>query len=287
MNACRHWLEVKHGKSTTLATRRRAAVNTLAQQAFARLQYEKFETHKRQELRRGQRVQTRNLQGGYHHERTTYLQSGKQTAFSGSTATALIRNAPSIGITNPPDFGNMSTEQFKTLIRTHAPDMLMETEVAFFGKQQRIQRLIVPTGGRLYKEANVRFDTQGREWAYVIDDYGNLFSTNQHTEDRNLRRNQRFNHSSLSAGKGVISAGILKASNGHLSYIDNASGHYKPTRNNLVTALRSLEADDCDFSRHLCEVRIMEVVRGALQWSIYDDAQTLLSNENALPDRVG
>lgn len=79
----------------------------------------------------------------------------------------------------------------------------------------------------------------------------------------------------------------MTAQNGHLTYIDNASGHYKPRRADLCNALQALADDDYDFGAHPCEVRIMEMGAAGLQWSIYDDARTLLANNNAAPDRTG
>jgi hypothetical protein len=45
--------------------------------------------------------------------------------------------------------------------------------------------------------------------------------------------NQMWNHSSFNAGTDVICAGMIRIHNGTLMYVDNDSGHYKPTRQNL------------------------------------------------------
>jgi len=283
LRACRYWLEQKQGKGTNLANARRMAVNTLAGQAFARLQYQKFEAHKQG----GAPGQSRPLQGGYAHERGTYLTSGKTQALSGSTASALIRNAPVIGIANAPNFGTMTEDQFRQLINTYAPEMLMETEVVFFSKSERMGRMMIVRKGRLHMGPGQLFDTQDAEWAWAMDTYGNFFSTNQDVESASLGAHQRFNHSSLNAGKDVTCAGIVKAARGYLTYLDNASGHYKPRRADVARALSNLENDGYDFGANVCGVRIMEMVNGNMQWSIYRTAQTLLRNQNAPPDAVG
>jgi hypothetical protein len=282
LRACHQWLQAKQGKTTALAVQRANAVNTLAQQAFARLQYEHFETHKRTQPNHP----LRSLQGGYAHERATYVQSNKTMAYSGSTVSALIHNAPSIGLVNPPAFNNMTTQEFMQLINTYAGDQMLEPEVHFFTKQERIERLVVVMHGRLYTGPQQRLDTGGQDWAFVMDGYGNLYTTDHQMEQQQLPNGQRFNHSTLNAGKDVVCAGILQAANGRLTYLDNASGHYKPTRANVVEMLTTLQADGYDFTRRACRVRVMEVVAAQLQWSGFNDARTLIANPNANPDFV-
>jgi len=284
MRECHHWLQAKQDKQTDLVAKRSVAVNTLAQQAFARYQYEHFETRKRHATP-NQRV--RSLQGGYRHERITYIESDKTMALSGSTVSSLIKNAPSIGLKKPPSFNSMTTTEFGQLIDEYAEGMLLEPEVRFFTKQERIGRLAVILNGRFYSGPRILLDTQGDEWAFVIDAYGNLYTTDQNVESTLLpMHQQRFNHSTLNAGKEVICAGILMADQGYLTYIDNASGHYKPTRRNVFEALTLFESQGYDFVRRPCTVRVMEMVKGTLQWSVFDNPQTLINNRNARPDRV-
>lgn len=289
IRACRGWLRAKHGKTTSLCNRRRTAVETLAAQAFHRLQYESFRQHKQ----RGHHFTGRGLQGGYAHERTTYLQSHKQSALSGSTASAFISGSAAYGIQNPPNFNTMSLMEFEQLVRNHAPEWMEPMEVEFFTRNERTKRLVVPTGGRLYKGPNQRFDTGGGQFAYAMDLNGNLFSTDHHVEgDRQQRYDtptrdfySRFNHSTFNAGKDVVCAGILEAQDGYLTYVDNASGHYKPTRQHIHELLVALEHDGLDFTHHPCEVRIMEMYQGAMQWSIFNNATTLIANVHAQPDQ--
>jgi predicted transcriptional regulator len=48
-------------------------------------------------------------------------------------------------------------------------------------------------------------------------------------------------HSSLLAGKKVAGAGELKAANGHLHWISNKSGHYRPSMGHLLQVLHQLQ----------------------------------------------
>jgi hypothetical protein len=281
--ACRQWLQVKQGKTTALALQRGVAVNTLAQQAFARLQFEHFEMRKRSQPN----YNVRGLQGGYGHERTTYVNSNKTVALSGSTVSSLIHNAPVIGINPVPQFNNMTTNEFTQLVNNYAPGMALPTEVHFFTKQDRIGRLAVVLNHLLYTGPNLLLDTNGNDWAWVMDGYGNLYTTDHHVEEDSLGQHERFNHSTLNAGKDVVCAGILQADQGYLTYLDNASGHYKPQRANVVEALQIIKDSGYRFSTRACRVRVMEVVAGNLQWSIFNNARTLINNPNANPDQVG
>ena len=281
--ACRQWLNVKQGKTTALALQRGAAVTALAQQAFARLQYEYFEMRKRAQPNH----RLRGLQGGYGHERSTYVNSGKMVAVSGSTASALIKNAPIVGIQNVPQFDNMTENEFTHLVNTYAPGQLFQTQVHFFTKQERIGRLAVVLNHQLYIGPDLLLDTNGHDWAWVMDGYGNLYTTDHHVEEGNLGQHERFNHSTLNAGKDVVCAGILQAAQGHLTYLDNASGHYRPRRKNVVEALKILKDSHYRFRTNVCEVRVMEMDNNGMQWSIFDSAQTLIDNPIAAPDQVG
>jgi hypothetical protein len=59
-----------------------------------------------------------------------------------------------------------------------------------------------------------------------------------------------LNHCSFLAGRPVLCAGTVGITAGELGYIDNGSGHYRPTRLNLVHCLEKL-ASVIDLSRVL------------------------------------
>ena len=74
-------------------------------------------------------------------------------------------------------------------------------------------------------------------WIYDIDEYGNLL-TRKPTDE--MAVGIFNNHSSMPAGKPVICAGILSAVQGQITKIDNNSGHYKPTKDDLRNAISIL-----------------------------------------------
>lgn len=281
--ACRRWMEKRGDKDAF----RHAGVSLLATQAFARLQYELFE------LRKGRDSYTGSLQpmqGGYIHERTTYEASGKQTATSGSTASALVKNAPSIqGLDlQGKTFNTLTQQEFDALVKTHAPKMAFPTEVVFLKKQDRIGRLIVIEDGILWDGPDTKFDSGAPDrggYPYVIDEYGNLYSTDHHEFEFGLGNHQRFNHSSFNAGKSVISAGILQCYQGRLFYIDNNSGHYKPDRIQLLNALRML--DECGVELENIRVGLKEAASsnpGKLAFKYYVNGKVFVGNPAMRPN---
>jgi hypothetical protein len=77
---------------------------------------------------------------------------------------------------------------------------------------------------------------------YAMDESGNLYF--QPAGQVGL------NHCSFLAGRPVLCAGTVGITGGDLGYIDNGSGHYRPTRQNLINCLEKL-ANDIDLSRVL------------------------------------
>lgn len=284
LRACRNWLAGKAGKDTATSTFRRAGVQLLAEQAFARLQYEMFEQRK---AANGYTGSMQPLQGGYRHERTTYLASGKQQALSGSTAAALVKNAQTIGVDlGGKTFNQLTLPEFENLVRTYAPDNGMESEVVFLKKQDRIGNLVVIEDGVLLDGPDSKLHTGNLDeggFPYVIDGYGNLFTTDHHEATRKLDAHQRFNHSSFNAGKDVICAGIIQAVEGKPWCIDNNSGHYKPDRIQLINALRMLR--ECGVSMDTMRVGLKEPSPqpGRLAFKYYNNATAFLANPNMPP----
>lgn len=284
VHACRNWLDAKAEKNTDTATFRRAGVVNLANQAFARLQYEIFERRKATNNYTGS---MQPLVGGYRHERTTYLQSGKQTATSGSTASALVSFAANLNIDlQGKTFGTLTTAEFQHLVQTHAPGALMETEVLFMKKQDRIGSLVVIEGGLLFDGPSTKFDTGPLDrggFPYVIDEYGNMYSTDHVEMGRNLPAHQRFNHSTFNAGKDVICAGIVQAQAGQIWTIDNNSGHYKPDRIQLMNALMMLRECGVDLQKMRVGLKEPSNQPGRLAFKYYNNAANFLANPNMPP----
>lgn len=285
LTACRMWIDANVGSTSERTALRRTGVKMLADQAFKRLQYETFNARKGAN---GYTGSTQPMQGGYQHERTTYLQSGKTKAYSGSTASALIGYAGDLGIDlKGKTFNTLTVDEFKDLVRRYAPELVESEEVVFFKKQDRIGYLIVIEAGIMYASANTRFDTGDvgfttTGYPYVIDQYGNMYSTDHVEFGRALPLDQRFNHSTFNAGKDVISAGIVGARNGRLTYIDNNSGHYKPDRIQLQNALIVLEGCGVDLTR--VRVGWKSVEGGTVVVREYANGKAFLNNPRMRPD---
>jgi hypothetical protein len=245
LTAIRDWLRAKEGKDSSTTNFRMPTVLELANQVFARLQYETFEANKANPVRQ---TNTRSLQGTYRHERTTYEQTNKQHAYSATTAQALLRNRASLfgpAVPQHYNFDTISDQDFTNLIQTYATANNFEPEVLFLNKQNRLKQMIIIENGKFYDGPTSLFDTSSNRkgFAYAIDEYGDLFTADDGVNSiaHLLSDQRRFNHSTLNAGKDVICAGVLKVNHGRLTFIDNGSGHYKPTRNNLLNALRLLQ----------------------------------------------
>lgn len=74
--------------------------------------------------------------------------------------------------------------------------------------------------------------------AYVITLDGKLV-THEHI---NVNKSEwAYRHSTLAGGRPVLCSGLMKITNGKITYIDNNSGHYKPESANLYNAVKKLE----------------------------------------------
>jgi hypothetical protein len=152
--------------------------------------------------------------------------------------------------------------------------------VHFLNKQERIKRLLMVFRGKFYNGFDSKFTTFGTQ-AYVIDEYGNFYSTNE-----SFGTDVNFNHSTFNAGKDVICAGTLTVAQGELRNITNKSGHYKPTRQNLHNALVSLDSQELDLTNCVVTVSEPDLARpGKLIEHDYDHANVFVTNMNAAPSR--
>lgn len=130
-------------------------------------------------------------------------------------------------------------------------DKFKATRVVFFDKFQRLKHLKVIMNGKLYGtdgELFVAPEPEAVLWA--MDRYGNIYVCRDWNEMlQQVGARERFNHSSLNAGKGVICAGCLNCDTaGKLTNIRNDSGHYKPTAKQFQTALKILSHAGLDLT---------------------------------------
>jgi hypothetical protein len=83
-------------------------------------------------------------------------------------------------------------------------------------------RLFVGPGGKLYTARDGRvFDTGGKnDMIFVMDEFGNLYAAE--------KKSGLFQHSSFFGGRTVTAAGFIEARDGHITVIEDSSGHYAP-----------------------------------------------------------
>jgi len=75
---------------------------------------------------------------------------------------------------------------------------------------------------------------QEKSAPYACDEHGNFYATMFGSMRGEIQ------HSSILHGKPVVCAGMIRVEQGILKYIDNDSGHYKPSPDQLKEALRCL-----------------------------------------------
>jgi hypothetical protein len=140
-------------------------------------------------------------------------------------------------------FETFTEDQFRTFGR-YVDARTDLAKVVYFSKMERLQHLKHIRDGKLYNIDDTPFATphQGSSWA--MDCYGNLFAGDRSISD------VQVNHSSYLAGKDAACAGIIDTTaDGTVTAIDNSSGHYKPTRENLHEVLTYLADQGLNFER--------------------------------------
>ncbi|MBF0312682.1 MAG: hypothetical protein HQK52_04660 [Oligoflexia bacterium] len=126
-------------------------------------------------------------------------------------------------------------------------------------EQNRIRLFPSPNSGRALDVFGRPLDTQvathldssgthiagskyGQNALYAIDENGELYVST-------YSRVGSFHHSSILGGKPVLSAGMITIVQGKIVKITNESGHYKPTNDQLVAAVRALRAKGYDIQK--------------------------------------
>ena len=295
MTACKNWLTDKGTKTTSTATERKLAVESLGEQAFQWIKWRKF--HQRKADPGNAAVQKRAMRPGYQVERTMYMASGKaRNPVSGSYIHSVMEGVGTFGTRT---FATLTPADFRTLDNAYVgevnqPDPMgdpgsmaktkMPRMVLFLKKQDRIKHLMIVQHGLLYEGFEKPLHTGGGGFtvAYVIDEYGNLYCSTE-TFDRTYS----FNHSTFNAGKDVICAGTLSADQGNIRLLTNLSGHYKPTRDNLHNAVQFVANAGASLAQARVWVNEPDPGRpGKMIQYEYSQAQTFLANRNAPPNQT-
>ena len=220
--------------------------------------------------------QLKGLANGYHLEREHYLQGNKVSGatISGTNVSNKCRfDADSIRLQRHKAAKNFEERVWQPILQDTQtlqrlfPDM---APVVYMNKIERLKLILSFVDGKICDSGGHPVEMTERESfsknlriaPYVMDKYGNLYmdidfwkSKSYLTQDNagkyQAKSTGQFNHSSFLAGAEVVCAGALHigwnnrgnaSAAGVLSAIDNASGHYKPSRENLLNCLEVLRS---------------------------------------------
>jgi hypothetical protein len=137
---------------------------------------------------------------------------------------------------------------------------LEEFEYCDKTQREKYRVFINSDDGCLYKDSgfvkcfttNLTENANTNEAAYALDLENKLYCKPVSTFVMG-----QFNHSSFMSGKPVLCAGVLRADNlGRITYLDNASGHYKPTGGDLGYMLSYLDDKSCNLTN--VSVRLLQ-----------------------------
>jgi hypothetical protein len=228
------------------------------QQARVKFDKRKLATH---ELKPQQWRTTLPLHGTYGYERETWLESKKKSALSATAVREELRNA---GQSNT--FDQLTLKDYKKWAK--------KDQVAFFDKRARLKHMVdIDANGLLcnaktmalldfnvpkldfsldqfYFSRQVKNNFEPRLSMYAMDRYGNLFQSPQ-PSTLQIRQDygaEFYNHSTFNAGHKVICSGMIGINQGKLVWIDNSSGHYQPTMDNLKEAVGILDEEEVDLT---------------------------------------
>ncbi|WP_375446000.1 hypothetical protein [uncultured Fibrella sp.] len=321
LKACATWFKRKQGKSdnkslgggSDLFIRRKVVIDDLGRAALADLntalagasantitpqqkfaiQFHKNKFNTLNNALTQAPTPTKSMEQSYQPERSTYLASKKVKAVSGTGVHAVHGdiNSGSVAMMNQypakrsdavsqalrKDVNLLTDADFKALDE-YARKAKMHLDVVYTKREDRDKLMVFVDGqGRLCDVNNVLISTNGPV-LYAMDRYGNLFCEKEKT-----KRGVIYNHSSFNAGNDVICAGGIIIAAGVLMEIDNRSGHYQPSRDNLHNCVEVLQQEGVDLSQ--AAVSVAYKVGETLTSDEYK-ATTFLQNKQAPPDRV-
>ncbi|MBC5765115.1 hypothetical protein [Ramlibacter albus] len=287
--ACKNWLKKKERKSlykerflqpTILNTNlhdRKKAILAVAEECLDALAVmdpqlwtrTEFDRHKVRSLEGGERLRhAKTLSPGYNLERDSWLKSGKTRAIAGSGLSSDVKELKKKNKTKLHDLDLKDYIKLDKLVNGGA--------VQYLKKAQRLDKMMVLNDDCLLCHATSPdvpasttqkpfparermpndwlgvsgFDRE--HWMYAMDSYGNLFISKGEVEDGFAF----FNHSSFNSGREVTSAGMMTIIAGKLRWIENNSGHYKPTPDKVHQAIKLLALDGHDLSEALVGIGV-------------------------------
>jgi len=202
----------------------------------------------------GQLGAAQTLAPGYVNERTAYIASGKTRSLAGSLVDEIVESPTGRLRTDDrlskkaagavtKKFGGRSFETL-TVKEWQKIDKIAEEldghrlETRYMTRRERLNYMLESdgAGGLRYLMGGRSAATPGNtSWPYAMDEWGNIYTADDQTETNGYAM---FNHSSFTAGDLIVCAGFLQINAaGKLTFVDNGSGHYKPSRAQLAAVV--------------------------------------------------
>jgi len=156
-----------------------------------------------------------------------------------------------------------------------------EIETKYMKRPERLQHMLESDG-----QGGLRYAIDGRSaatpgnaaWPYAMDEWGNIYTANDLAPE-SRGGYAMFNHSSFTAGDEVVCAGMLQiGAGGKLRFIDNNSGHYKPTDDQIRAAITVLR-DEYNVNLTLTEVH---TVNPDVTWGV-GEVDRFMAGQPPLP----
>ncbi|WP_192805202.1 PAAR domain-containing protein [Noviherbaspirillum aerium] len=151
--------------------------------------------------------------------------------------------------TKPMDSG-YATEEIPGNSAPNWRDLPGGALVKYLSPMQREKAKLHFKDGKIYTDKGRLFDTSnanGGKAIFVMDESGKFYASNHHDVGE-------FHHSSLLAGKPVAAAGEIDVTEGVITAISNRSGHYKPSHDHLMQAIKELRENEIDMRFVLIDV---------------------------------
>ena len=269
LGECRAWLANRSTKRSKNLAVRRPQVENLARVTFEWLKYVQFESLKwdaKNLPMMGTRQNVGGMQPGYAAERDVYIGNNKQTMPLAGTAVhqhvgALKKDVQTGGLdpnTLPPAVAALLNKQWSNFtdadyialanyIRSRGRASDSQLRVWYMSKTHRRDYMLLIHNGKFMKGFDLPLEIKpGRTLVYAIDQYGSIFAADAGDGDPTFTADG-LNHSTLNAGKDVICAGNITVQFGKPT-IDNGSGHYAPTRQQLYDAINLLSDSGLDLT---------------------------------------
>lgn len=247
--ACKGWLDDHDGDARGITTTRKPHVQTLLSSAIQWYKYLLYEVRKESVMTAAQnqvmvdgqqkyaKLPTKALHGGYIHERDRAKGQDRPAA---SIVKVYIPGAVANNTVQHTSLHTLTAQEYAAveLIAEQAADNATP-RMAYLSKLERLGKMLLVEDGKLMTDPVTPLHCS-IPFAYAIDRYGNMYA--------NRNRDGLFHHSSFCRGQQVVCAGCILVEQGSLRHIDNASGHYCPTPQNVHDALTLLDEYGLDMT---------------------------------------